>query len=104
MPKKKAATKSAAKAKAPRKKCDANKCDSHDNCQCEEIALDPVEEKALDLVQSSAKVQQALEDAAMESLSKAVRKVFKDHKVSLNPSQAKKIALVLFADGECEGE
>ena len=63
-----------------------------------EIELDPVETKAFELAHSSAKVQKELEEAATLAMSQAVRKVFKQHGISLTPPQAQNVAAFLFGD------
>ena len=83
---KKATAKKAAR-KAPAKKADRI-----------EVELDPVETKAFELANSSAKVQKELEEAATLAMSQAVRKVFKQHGISLTPPQAQIVAAVLFGD------
>jgi len=91
--KKKAAT---AKTKAPaakgKKKAPATKVERI------EIELDPVETKAFKLAHSSAEVQKELEEAVTLAMSQAVRKVFKQHGISLTPPQAQEVAAFLFGD------
>jgi hypothetical protein len=65
-----------------------------------EIELDAIEIKAIELAHSSAKVQTELEAAATLAISQSVRKVFKQHGISLSPPQAQEIAELLFGDGE----
>jgi hypothetical protein len=61
-----------------------------------EIELDPIEIRAFELAHSSAKVRDELEEAVMLAMSQAVRKVFKQHDISLTPPQAQEVAAVLF--------
>jgi hypothetical protein len=83
------ATQNAAKTKA-KKKVPAKKADRV------EIELDPIEIKALKLVQSSAKVRKELEEGATLAMSQAVRKIFKQHRISLTAPQSQEVAAVLF--------
>ena len=62
------------------------------------IELDEVEATAIELVHSSSKVCTELEKAVTAAVSDAVRKVFKQHRVSLTSEQAQKVALLLFGD------
>jgi hypothetical protein len=66
--------------------------------ECVEIELDPVQIKALQLAQSSAKVRKELEDEAMLAMSHSVRKVFKQHRISLSSPQSQEVAAVLFGE------
>ena len=84
---KKKATATKAKKKAPAKKVERI-----------EIELDPVETKAFELAHSSAEVQKELEEAVTLAMSQAVRKVFKQHGISLTPPQAQEVAAFLFGD------
>jgi len=63
-----------------------------------EIELDPVEVKAYELAHSSDKVCDELELAVALAMSQAVRKVFKQHRISLTAPQAQKLAMILFGD------
>ena len=63
-----------------------------------EIELDAIETKAFELAHSSDKVCTELEEGVMLAVSQAVRKVFKQHGVSLTSAQAEKVAMLLFAD------
>jgi hypothetical protein len=63
-----------------------------------EIALDLIETKAIELAHSSAKVQKKLEEAATLAMSQAVRKVFRQHGISLTPPQAQEVAAFLFSE------
>jgi hypothetical protein len=63
-----------------------------------EIELDEVEATAIELVHASSKVCDELEKAVTSAVSEAVRKVFKQNKVSLTTVQAEKVALLLFGD------
>ena len=84
---KKKATATKAKKKAPAKKVERI-----------EIELDPVETKAFELAHSSAEVQKELEEAVTLAMSQAVRKVFKQHGISLTPPQGQEVAAFLFGD------
>ena len=63
-----------------------------------EIELDPVETKAVELAHSSVAVRTELEEAVTLALTQAVRKVFKQHGISLTSPQAAEVALLLFGD------
>jgi hypothetical protein len=63
-----------------------------------EIQVDAIEAKAFELAHSSDKVCAELEAAATSAVSQAVRKVFKQHRISLTSVQAEKVALLLFRD------
>jgi len=63
-----------------------------------EIDLDPAETKAVELAHSSVAVRTELEEAVTLAMSQAVRKVFKQHGISLTSSQAPEVALLLFGD------
>jgi hypothetical protein len=78
---------SKAKKKAPAKKVERI-----------EIELDPVETKAFELAHSSNNVREELEDAVTSAMSQAVRKIFKQHGISLTLPQAEEVALLLFGD------
>jgi Skp family chaperone for outer membrane proteins len=92
MPKKKAAKKKTSPKKTAERQPAAHADHSDD------ITLDAVEAKAFELAQSSAKVQSDLEQAVTEAMAKAVRKVFKDHGLSLTADQGLNMAMVLFGD------
>jgi hypothetical protein len=89
MAKKTATSKPAAKAK---KKASPKKVEQV------EIELDAIEIKALKLANSSAKVCKELELAVALAISQTVRKVFKQHGISLSPPQAQGVAGLLFGD------
>jgi hypothetical protein len=89
MAKKTTKTKPAAKAK---KKAPAKKVENI------EIDLDSIEIKAIKLAYSSAKVKKQLEEASTLAMSQAVRKVFKQHAISLTPPQAQGVAAFLFGE------
>ena len=93
-PKKKSAAKTTKKA-PPAK---AKKKASATKAKCVEIELDPIETKAFELAHSSAEVQKELEEAATLAMSQAVRKVFKQHRISLTSPQAQQVAACLFCD------
>ena len=61
-----------------------------------EIELDAIETKAFELAQSSAKVRKELEVTVTRAMAQAVRKVFKQHRVSLSAPQSEKVAAFLF--------
>ena len=63
-----------------------------------EIELDPIESKAFDLAHSSDDVRRELEEAAASAICRAVRKVFKQHGISLTPPQAQEVSAWLFGD------
>jgi hypothetical protein len=63
-----------------------------------EVELDPAETEAFELAHSSDKVRKELEEAATAAMSQAVRKVFKQYRISLTVSQSQKVAVVLFGD------
>ena len=63
-----------------------------------EIELNEVEASAIELVHSSSKVCAELEKAVTSAVSQSVRKVFKQHGVSLTAEQAEEVALLLFGD------
>jgi hypothetical protein len=90
--KKPAPAKKATGAKAAKKKAAPAKSETV------EIELDEVEATAIELVHASSKVCDELEKAVTSAVSQAVRKVFKENKVSLTTEQAQKVALLLFGD------
>ena len=63
-----------------------------------EIELDSIEVEAIKLAYPSAKMKKQLEEAATLAMSQAVRKVFKEHKISLTAPQAQEVAAFLFGD------
>ena len=63
-----------------------------------QFELDSTETKAFELAQSSDQVRNDLEEAATQAISLAVRKVFKQHGVTLKEPQAQRVAVVLFGD------
>jgi hypothetical protein len=62
------------------------------------IVVDCDDEKAFRLACSSAKLRKELELAVTLVVTEAVRKVFKQHKMPLTASQARKVAMLLFGD------
>jgi hypothetical protein len=66
--------------------------------ECVEIELDPIQIKALELARSSAKVREELEEGATLAMSQSVRKVFKQHRISLTAPQSQEVAAVLFGE------
>lgn len=93
-------TKSAtpSKKKTPAKKAAKKKTPAKSQEKQVEIELDPVEVEAFNLAHTSDKVCTDLEKAVTAAVSQAVRKVFKQHSVSLTAPQAEKVALLLFGD------
>lgn len=87
MPKKRTAKKSAKSTKKRAKKT-----------QEEQIILDPNQEKALRLVDKSAKIRVELLEAVMLAAAKAVRKVMKDHGISFTPPQASVLTSIWFGE------
>jgi hypothetical protein len=67
--------------------------------QEEQIVLGPVQEKALKLVEKSARVRGDLEEAVSLAIIKAVRKCMKDNKIALTPDEADDLAAIWFGDG-----
>lgn len=63
-----------------------------------EIKVDAVEAEAIELVHTSDRVCGELEEAVTTAACQAVRKVFKQHGISLNPEQTQKVAFLLFRD------
>ena len=86
--KKKPAAAKAAKKKAPAKK----------KAGSAQIELSAIEEKALDLVESSKAVCRELEEAVTAAVAGAVQKVFKQHKIDLTAPQSQNVAVILFGD------
>jgi hypothetical protein len=64
----------------------------------EQIYLDPPQDKAVRLVDKSAKVRSELEQAVTLAAAKAVRKVMKDHDILLTSAQADVLTTIWFAD------
>ena len=64
----------------------------------EQIILDADQDKALRLVDKSAKIRAELEQAVMLAAAKVVRKVMKDHGISLTPPQASVLTSIWFAE------
>ena len=89
---KKPSAKKAAATKATRKKTPTKKT------KPVEIKVDAVEAKAIELAHSSDKVCTELEKLVTSAVSEAVRKVFKQHRISLTSAQAQKVALLLFRE------
>ena len=63
-----------------------------------EIELDPVETKAFDLAHSSVELRSELEEAVTLAIAQVVRKIFKQHGISLTTIQAQELALILFGE------
>lgn len=89
---KKTATNKATGAKATKKKAAAKKS------KPAEIEVDAIEAKAIELAYSSDKVCAELEEAVTAAAFQTVRKVFKQHRISLTSTQAEKVAMLLFQD------
>jgi len=97
------APKAAAKKPTAAKKPAAAKKSPPKKAEHIEIELDPTEEKALMLANSSEEVCEELELAVTEAIAQAVRKVYKSHGIALSQSQSQQVALFLFGDcEECE--
>jgi hypothetical protein len=64
----------------------------------EPIILDSDQDKALRLVDRSAKVRAELEKAVTLAAAKAVRKVLKDHGISLSPAQTSVLTSIWFTE------
>ena len=69
--------------------------EAHDH---EEIILDLIQDKALRLVDKSAKVRAELEQAVSQAAARAVRKCMKDHKIDLTPAQATVLTSIWFRE------
>ncbi len=63
-----------------------------------EVELDPLEVEAYELAHSSDSVCKELELAVTLATSQAVRKVFKQHRISLTLPQSQEVALLLFGE------
>lgn len=87
MAKKRAATKSAKPSDKPAKQIPE-----------EEIVLDAVQDKALRLVDRSAKICAELEDAVSQAATRAVRKCMKEHGIELTASQAAVLTSIWFGE------
>jgi 16S rRNA G966 N2-methylase RsmD len=86
------AKKRAAKKAAPATKKTAKQAPA------EQVYLDPPQDKALRLVDKSAKVRAELEQAVTAAAAKAVRKLMKDHNIPLTPAQADLLTAIWFSD------
>jgi len=64
----------------------------------EQIDLDPPQDKAVRLVDKSARVRAELEQAVTAAAAKAVRKVMKDHNIHLTAAQADVLTAIWFGD------
>jgi alpha-D-ribose 1-methylphosphonate 5-triphosphate diphosphatase PhnM len=69
-----------------------------EQCHEEQIVLDPEQDKALRLVDRSAKIRAELEGAVTTAAAKAVRKVMKDHGIALNPAQTSVLTTIMFGE------
>jgi hypothetical protein len=99
MAKKKAATKksTAGGKTASRRKAPGKVAHAHKHVH-EELALAPLETQALELTESSEKVRVELEQAVTGAAAVAVRKVFRLHKIRLNPAEAANLTVILFGE------
>lgn len=68
------------------------------NVQEEEVVLAPSQQKALQLVDKSAKIRSGLEQAVVLAAAKAVRKFFREQNVELTPAQATDLTSILFGE------
>jgi len=64
----------------------------------EEIVLDPIQDKALKMVDKSAKLRAELERTVTMAAIKAVKKVMKDHGISLTMAQAMVLTSIWFGE------
>ncbi len=71
-----------------KKRAAAKKAPSAEKSVMEEALFDPTPAKALRMVDTSAKLRAELERAVTMAAIKAVRKVMKDHGISLTMAQA----------------
>jgi hypothetical protein len=67
----------------------------------EQIALSPAQDKALKMVDKSAKVRAELEEAVSLAITKAVRKCMKDNKIELTLPEVSVLASIWFGE-DCE--
>lgn len=95
MAKKKATKKAAPAKKAAAKKSKKKTPPVRDDEQIE-LILDPLEQKALDLVSTSDQLCDDLELAVTAAVAKTVGTIYKKHKVNLTAAQAENVALLLF--------
>ena len=86
--------------KRPAKKSAKTTKKAETKAQDERIVLSPDQEKALKLVDKSAKVRGELEQAVTLATAKAVRKCMKENKIELTPPEANELAAIWF--GECD--
>jgi hypothetical protein len=91
-PVKKATGAKAASAKATKKKAAPKEPESV------EIELDAVEAEAFELAHSSDQLASDLEKAVTSAVTQVIRKVYKQHSISLSLAQAERVALMLFGD------
>lgn len=87
MAKKQTAKKATGKAKKTEKKSQGG-----------QLVISPDQEKALKLVDKSAKVRDELEQAVGLAIAKVVRKVMKDHNISLTPPEASELTAIWFGE------
>jgi hypothetical protein len=66
--------------------------------QDEQIVLGPAQDKALKLVDKSAKVRAELEKAVMLAAAKAVRKCMKEHNIELTGPEAAVLTSIWFGE------
>jgi hypothetical protein len=84
--------------KRPAKKTAARSKRTETKPEEEQIVLGPNATKALRLVDKSAKARAELEEAVTLALAKVVRKVMKDNKIELTPSEADVLSAIWFGD------
>ena len=86
------------KKRTAKKSAPATKKKHAEQCREEQIILDPEQDKALRLVDRSAKIRAELEGAVTTAAAKAVRKVMKDHGIALNPAQTNVLTSIMFGE------
>lgn len=86
--------------KRPAKKSSKKTKKAETKAQDEQIVLGPDQEKALRLVEKSAKVRGELEQAVGLAIAKAVRKCMKENKIELTPPEANELAAIWFGDSD----
>ena len=84
--------------KRPAKKTTETTTKAETKAQSEQIVLGPDSNKALKLIDKSAKVRAELEQAVTLAAAKAVRKVMKNHGITLTPPEASEITSILFGE------
>jgi hypothetical protein len=71
---------------------------SEEKTQDEEVVLSPAQEKAIKLVEKSAKVRGDLEQAVGLAIVKAVRKCMKENSIDLTLPEADEMAAIWFGE------